>query len=296
MSTAITTVDQMLLKSAKTIQDVLPITMQSERFISVALTTIRKSPKLQQCNPLSVCSAVKQAAQLGLEFSDVLGQAYLVPYGTEATLLIGYRGLIDLARRSGHIKKMEARAVYEGDFFDYELGLESKLVHRPLGKNVKPVHFYAVATLTDGSHQFEVMSKEQIDEHRDKFARKGSDAWGKSYEEMAKKTVVRRLLKLLPLSTDLANALEYEATQHDYHAPEKLERALDAQKSLSTGEEKQAQTRWLAAAEEANRLGIDYSDFPAGDHTPPIVLGYAVELERRVSEWKTSRPESVALS
>lgn len=296
MSTAVVTVDQMLMKSREQISKVLPMTMQSERFIRVALTTIRKNRKLQECNPLSVCSAVMQAAQLGLEFSDTLGQAYLVPYGNEATLLIGYRGLVELARRSGHIKKIESRVVYEGDFFDYELGIESKLVHRPCGKTGNVVHFYAIAFLSDGSHQFEVMSKEQLDEHRDKFARKGSDAWGKSYEEMAKKTVVRRLLKLLPLSIDLADALELESEQYDRHEPEKLERALDAQKSLSTGEEKQAQTRWLAAAEEANRLGIDYSDFPAGDHTPPIVLGYAVELERRVSEWKTSRPESVALS
>jgi len=296
MSTAIATVDQMLMKSADQIQKVLPITMQSERFIRVALTTIRKSPKLQQCNPLSVCSAIMQAAQLGLEFSDAMGHAYLVPYGNEATLLIGYRGLIELARRSGHIRKMESRVVYEGDFFDYDFGIESKLVHRPCGKSTNVVHFYAIAFLADGSHQFEVMSKEQIDEHRDKFARKGSDAWGKSYEEMGRKTVVRRLLKMLPLSTDLANAIELEADQYDRHEPEKLERALESQKSLSSGEETQIGERWRAAAEEANRLGIDYTDFPIDNHSPQIVLGYAVELERRVSEWKKSKPESVSLS
>lgn len=291
MSNAVALVDQMLTKSAEQIQKVLPLTMQSERFIRVALTTIRKSPKLQQCSPISVCSAVIQAAQLGLEFSDTLGHAYLVPYGNEATLLIGYRGLIDLARRSGSIKKMEARAVYEGDFFDYELGINSTLVHRPCGKNTNPTHFYAIAFLSDGSHQFEVMSKEQIDEHRDKFARKGSDAWGKSYDEMARKTVVRRLIKMLPLSTELVDALSLEETAHE---PEKLERVQEGQMHLTAPEEKHVYERWNAAAEAANELGVDYSDFQMGDHPPQVILGYTVELERRITEWKKSKSESNA--
>lgn len=294
MSNAIQTLTADTMR--KQIRDALPLTLSNhaDKFVRVAITEIRKSQKLQQCNPMSICGAVMQAAQLGLEFGSTLGQAWLVPYGSEATLMIGYRGLIALARRSGDIKKIEARVVYKGDDFEYEYGLEPKLTHKPCGNTDELEYVYAVAQLADGSTQFEVMNKAQIEHIRTTFSR-GSDTWKKSYDEMSRKTVIRRLMKLLPLSTELAEALDYEADQFDRHDPEKVERVLDGQMQLSDGEKEHALNRWRAAAEAANERGVDYSDFTLDDHSPQIILGYAVELERRIAEWETkSKSESKA--
>jgi recombination protein RecT len=149
----------------------LPSHITAERIARVALTEVRRNPKLAQCDPVSFLGALMQSAQLGLELGNNLGHAYLVPFFNkragyyEAQLIPGYRGLIDLARRSGQIVSISARVVYENDDFEYRYGLDEELWHKPARTNRgEMIYAYAVAKLKDGGSQFEVMSREEIDE------------------------------------------------------------------------------------------------------------------------------------
>ena len=151
-----------------------------------------------------------QSAQLGLEPGSALGQAYLVPYGNQCQLILGYRGMIDLARRSGQVLSLNAYAVRDGDDFSYQLGLRPDIHHVPspeAGRDTKPITFvYAVATLRGGGYQFEVMSRAEVEKVRSTSAsykcKKEKSIWGTHFEDMAKKTVIRRLFKYLPVSIE----------------------------------------------------------------------------------------------
>jgi recombination protein RecT len=204
----------------------LPRHMTAERMARIATTEMRKVPKLAQCDPMSFLGAVIQCAQLGLEPGNALGHAYILPFdkrgkvngqwqtiGTEAQVIIGYRGMIDLARRSGQIVSIEARAVYEGDTFECELGLESKLTHTPDWQNTNRTRpetlrfVYAVAKLKDGGIQFDVMSRAEVDGIRARSKAADSGPWVTDYAAMALKSVVRRLFKFLPVSIEMQQAV-----------------------------------------------------------------------------------------
>ena len=187
---------------------VLPKHVKADRFVKVAVAAISKQPDLLECEPNSVMLSIMQAGQLGLEPTGVLGSAYLVRYGSRCQLIIGYRGLIDLARRSGQILSIEAHAVHAKDKFSCAFGLDPTLSHEPCWEtDPGPMTFvYAVARLRDGAVQFEVMSKAQVDEIRKQSKSGNSGPWVSHYEEMAKKTVIRRLAKYLPLTVELQTA------------------------------------------------------------------------------------------
>ena len=149
--------------------------------------------------------AVMQAVQLGLE-PGLLGHCYILPYKREATFIIGYKGMIDLARRSGHIQSIYAHAVHENDEFEYELGLHPKLEHKPShGDRGAFIGAYAVAHFKDGGYQMEFMPKSEIEKRRKRSASANSSysPWSSDYEEMAKKTVVRYMFKYLPISIEV---------------------------------------------------------------------------------------------
>lgn len=287
------TIEQMLEAGKDQIQKALPSLIGSDRFIRVALTEIRKNPQLQRCSPVSICSAVMQAAQLGLEIGGTLGFAYLIPYKDEATFQVGYKGLMHLARRSGEIKRFEARCVYDGDHFDYWLGTNPTIDHKPLMKYPGPktlTHVYAVVTFSDGSSQFEVMSADDIEEHRKKYTRGGGDTWTKSYEAMAKKTTIKRLIKLLPISTDLQEALNadnrvYEAESHD---PDKKERIENGQMLLSQREADHAASVLGGLFHECAEVGVNTDDLILDDTASPAqVLAATQILRERLEQWKT---------
>lgn len=195
------------------IKAALPRHMTPERMARIATTEMRKIPKLAECNPMSFLGAVIQCSQLGLEPGGSLGHVYLIPFGKEVQVIVGYRGMIDLARRSGQIISIDARAVYEGDQFDCNLGLDAKLVHTPDWNNpnradpAKLRFVYAVAKLKDGGIQFDVMSKVEVDAIRKRSKSSGSGPWVTDYAAMALKTVVRRLFKYLPVSIELQHAV-----------------------------------------------------------------------------------------
>lgn len=193
----------------------LPKHMTADRLARIAMTEIRKKPMLARCDQQSFLGAIMQCAQLGLEPGGALGHAYLLPFNNrakktvEVQFIVGYRGMIDLARRSGQIVSLSARAVHANDEFSYEYGLDEKLHHKPYEKGDpgQLTHVYAVAKLKDGGIQFEVMSIEQVNAVRAQSKAKDDGPWGTHFEEMAKKTVIRRLFKYLPVSIELSTAV-----------------------------------------------------------------------------------------
>ena len=211
-------------KSQKAIAKALPSTITPERFTRMATTAVTMNPDLGKCTPSSFIGAMLQAAALGLEPNTPLGQAYLIPYNRsvktpdgrwikvpEAQFQIGYRGLIELAHRSGEFKSIEAHVVYENDEFDYELGLEPKLRHKPAMSNRgEIVWVYAVYKLQSGGYGFEVMSKDDINEHRKKYSKARTSPWDTAWEGMAKKTVIKQALKYAPLKSEFVKAMTNE--------------------------------------------------------------------------------------
>lgn len=186
----------------------MPKHMTAERLARIALTELRKTPALAQCNQMSFMGAIMQCAQLGLELGGALGHAYLIPYGQTATFILGYRGMIDLARRSGQMISLTANVVYEHDHFKYQLGLSPDVQHVPAdGERGNMTHVYAVANLKGGGVQFEVMSKYEVDKIRAGSKAGKSGPWVTNYDEMAKKTVIRRLFKYLPVSIEMSRAV-----------------------------------------------------------------------------------------
>lgn len=143
----------------------LPKTLTAERLTRIFLTEFRKTPALLNCDQKSLFGAILQCTALGLESGGALGHCYLLPYGRTCQLIIGYRGMIDLARRSGQIISLYAYVVHEKDEFSYKLGLYPDIEHVPSSEaDPGPVtHVYAVAKLKDGGVQFEVMSRAEIE-------------------------------------------------------------------------------------------------------------------------------------
>lgn len=194
----------------------LPKHLNADRVCRIALTEFRKNPDLMACDATTFVASVMLASQLGLEVGP-LGHAYLIPFNNskmrdkECTFMLGYRGMLELARRSGHIASLTAHVVYSNDKFDYAFGLEDKLVHHPaIGERGQMIAAYAVAKLKDGSHQFEVMTKAEIDKIREKSKAGKFGPWVDFYDEMSKKTVIRRLFKYLPVSIEMQRAIAFD--------------------------------------------------------------------------------------
>ncbi|MBO5303271.1 MAG: recombinase RecT [Lachnospiraceae bacterium] len=209
------TIPDMVKAMEPEIKKALPSVLTPERFTRIALSALNNTPQLQQCTPMSFIAALLNAAQLGLEPNTPLGQAYLIPYKNKGVLecqfQIGYKGLIDLAYRNGQIQTIQAQAVYENDYFEYEYGLEPKLVHRPVSKDRGEVtYFYGIFRTVNGGFGFCVMSKFDMDNYAKTYSKAfGSDysPWKTCYDEMAKKTVIKQALKYAPIKTDFQRAL-----------------------------------------------------------------------------------------
>jgi len=228
--TAIEQIGQMLEERKSKLAKVLPKHISADRLVRVALLAMARNPDLLLCTQASIAIAVEQAAQYGLEPGGPLGDAYLVPYRNnklaekakregrgpthECQLILGYQGMISLARRSGEIAKIESRIVRAVDEFDYQYGDAPYLRHKPAPGDDEErgelVGAYAVATLRDGTKQFEVMTYQQLTKIRDRSRASDNGPWRTDFEEMARKTVVRRLFKYLPKSVDMRTQLDRE--------------------------------------------------------------------------------------
>lgn len=202
------------------IAEVLPKHVNAQTLTRIAITEIRTNPKLLECSLVSLAGAVMKSAQLGLQLG-LLGHCYLVPYKDEATFILGYKGMIELARRSGNIKEIYSVAVYENDEFEIEYGLNRAIRHVPNYEDrgeFKGV--YAVAHFTNGGYHFEYLPKVEIEKRRSRSKAAGSSysPWNTDYEEMAKKTVIRHIFDYLPVSVDILRAAyQDESTVKEIH-------------------------------------------------------------------------------
>lgn len=212
----------------------MPNGYSAEQLVRDAMTAIRETPKLSQCDSQSALAAFMTCAQLGLR-PNVLGQAYVVPYydrfskGHRAQFQVGYQGLIELAYRSGKLATIQAMTVYEKDAFEVEYGIDAKLQHRPFlaGDRGAPVAYYALARMTGGDYVFDVMSRYEAERHRDTFSPTNRDGkivgpWRDHFDAMAMKTCVKRLGKFLPKDTALGVALAVDDSVREDTHPEAL--------------------------------------------------------------------------
>jgi len=180
-----------------------------QRLYRTMMLCVQKTPAIAACTAESLYRCMMDAAEVGLEPGGALGLAYLIPYNDTKTgekrceYQIGYRGYIELARRSGVVSHVHPVAVYKDDVFEYEMGLNPILKHKPgLGlRQAKDLtHVYAIAHFKDGPAQFDVMTRGEIEAIKARSKTAGSGPWVTDYAEMAKKTVLRRICKILPRS------------------------------------------------------------------------------------------------
>lgn len=205
---------------APAIQKALPSVITPERFTRMVLSALSATPKLAECSPQSFLAAMMTAAQLGVEPNTALGQAYLLPYRNhgqmECQFQLGYKGLIDLAYRSGEVSVIQAHTVYENDVFEYELGMDPKLRHVPAkADRGEAVAYYAMFKTKDGGYGFEVMSVDDVQRHAQRYSKSygsGSSPWRSNFDEMAKKTVLKRALKYAPLKSDFVRGVAQDET------------------------------------------------------------------------------------
>jgi recombination protein RecT len=211
-------VKSMLGSMQKQLKASLVKQINPEYVISTALTAIRANPQLMDCTALSLVGAIIQSNQLGLRLDGPLGHAYMVPYRNtkkgvmEAQFMPGYRGYLDLARRSGEIVSIFAAVVYANDQFSFEHGIDESLRHRPQkdGERGEVTHVYSYAKLKSGAFIFDVMRRTDVERIRSRSKAKDSGPWSTDWEEMAKKTVIRRFAKMLPMSVEFAKAVELD--------------------------------------------------------------------------------------
>lgn len=291
----------------------LPVTvakyMTPDRIAKVVLSALAKTPALMQCTQPSILRAVMDAVSLGLEPAGPLGHAYLVPFKKnkkdaagnwtshmEAQLIIGYRGFIALARRSGEIQSVNANVIYSRDRYRVNLA-EGTVEHEPymppmptpeeaeangldpieLMHRGQPIAVYSVAQFVGGGRHVDFMTIGDVERIRAR-SKSGEDGpWKTDYDEMARKTVVRRAAKYWPLSTELSQAFEHESADDVIVAPvdRPLHRELPAPTIVKTQTEPEQAADEAppseSAATSADLADADPADLPAfrEDGTPP---------------------------
>ena len=201
---------------------ILPKHLTPARLCKVMIVEASRTPKLLECSTISVAESIMLSAQLGLEPGGTLGHIYFIPYGNKCTPIIGYKGYLELARRSGQVARLDARVGYVGVKFGVTAGLHPNIEHSVRGdvdrSDDKIVAAYAVAVLKDGSSYFEVLWKVDIDKVRRRSKAGRSGPWVDDYSRMARKSAIRALFNggTVPMSFELATAVS--ADGDDPHA------------------------------------------------------------------------------
>ena len=195
--------------------------LDPNRFVRVALTTLQRTPALLRCTKESFFGSLMECAQLGLEPDGAFGLAYLIPYGDKCQLVPGYRGLLELMRRSGDVLDCYSEVVREGDHFEVVKGLHRDLIHEPAtGNEEAPItHVYNVAILKNGLTRFEVMTFNEVEKIRKDSKSGNSGPWKNSWSRMALKTVLRRHANWLPSSAELRQAMALDDRQFEAARP-----------------------------------------------------------------------------
>jgi recombination protein RecT len=199
----------------------LPAHVTVEKFTRVAMTAIQNNPDLAGSDRRSLFGAIVRLAQDGLLPDG--REAAIVMFGGKAQAMPMIAGILRKVRQSGEVSYVSAHVVYSNDRFVWRLGFDETVEHEPAPLDQEPgepVAAYAVAVLKDGSRLLEVMRKADIEKVRNVSRAKGSGPWVQWWSEMARKTVMRRLSKRLPMSTDLEDAFDRDATMQVEHAPQ----------------------------------------------------------------------------
>jgi recombination protein RecT len=226
----INTIGEIMKATSGRMLAALPKHVTPDRMIKVALNAIRRNPKLLECSAPSLFGAITEAATYGWEIGGILGHAYLVPFRNECQLIPGYKGLIDLCRRSGQVSTISMEVVHKGDEFSYSLGDDPHIHHRPNDKDTqrdkKPIiYVYAVVRLRDGGVQRSVWSTERVDAHKEQYSKawqwaetgdsnrgggKKDSFWHTNWAAAAKKTVIRDMINrgLIPVSAEYRDVVD----------------------------------------------------------------------------------------
>jgi recombination protein RecT len=198
----------------------MPRGFDANQLVRDALTCLSATPQLASCDPISVLGGLMTCAQLGLR-PAVLGQAWLLPMwdrrsgGNKATLVVGYKGYLELVHRSGQVESVNAHIIHENDTWDVEYGDSEHLTHKPnfFSDRGKPILYYATGRKRGASRsEFQIASLAEMQEHRDRYAmakKKGGEVvgpWRDNFDSMALKTMMLRLVKYLPQSPELVMA------------------------------------------------------------------------------------------
>lgn len=270
------------------IEAVMPKHMTSERFLQLTVSAVNHEPKLLECDFVTLMSCVMRCSALGLEPSavDGLGRAYILPYRNskankmEATFILGYKGMIELARRSGEIQSIEARAVHAGDIFEIEFGTSPKLRHVPksAGNRENLIAVYSIAKFRGGGEHVEFMFKDEIEEVRKQSRAGNTSPWVTHYEAMAKKTVIRRAFPYLPIGVEAQSAAVNDETDGGFTAALELEPLMA---SGDTSEVRQTQTDGIAV--NSNNGNGSASDSASGEAKLEQVLDVSLEHETRTA-------------
>lgn len=283
----------LIVRHKDRILDALPRGVDGEAIIKKAIFLVRRQTQLLNCTPASLFYAISEAVQNGLEIGGPRAHAYLVPYGTECTLLIGYKGLIDLVRRSGELKNITVNVVHAGDVFEYESGDDERLRHVPSLSTDREkqvvTHVYAIFRLKDGSIQRNVWTSSMVNDHRERYSeaykrgeryrleceRKNQDPdpkklspWHTSWRAMAIKTVVRDVVNrgLLPMSESYREIVDRDRYFDEHQKPAsrestELDRLLSSAMSDKTSAPPESRSRLESPPEAVAPDRVD--DVPA---------------------------------
>lgn len=191
-------------------------TADPSRLLSIAFNSIVFDDKLVVCSPQSLIGGVFEALKLGIALGGPMQEGWLIPFGREATLIVGFQGYRNILDRGRGVIDVHPRAVWAGDEFDLQYGTpRDKITHRPYWMLSRAkgelVAVYAIANLRGGGQQIEVMPREEVDAHRKRSRASSSGPWVTDYDAMALKTVIRKIAKYLPKSNELlARALDLD--------------------------------------------------------------------------------------
>lgn len=203
-----------LLETQKaSLLSILPKHVTPERLLKTMLVAVNRVPALLECTQASVLETITRAGELGLDLSGTLGEAYPVPYGKQCQLIIGYRGLAKLARQSGEVATISSDVVCRHDRFTFRKGGNAVCEWEPPlgGERGEVIGAFAHVQFKDGTQQFDYMTLADINAIRARSRSGKSGPWVTDWNEMAKKTVFRRLAKWLPLSAEkFVQALEHD--------------------------------------------------------------------------------------
>lgn len=213
--------NDLLVSMEGEIKKALAGAISTEKFIRIVMSAVSANPDLQNCTQQSFLAAMMTCAQMGLEPNTPSGFAYIIPRKNkgqlEAQFQLGYKGLIDLAYRSGDVASIEAHIVYANDDFEYQYGINSDIKHKPaLSNRGEAIAVYAIIKLKSGGVIFEVDSLANIRDFAMKksvsYSSGYSSPWKSDFESMALKTIIKKALKYAPVSTDFQRNLSADET------------------------------------------------------------------------------------